>query len=150
MTLESEFDLCCTFQIRDADQIKDKIDEEDRLSSANDCNHDLMIIQRMKLKGLKQRLAVIYENVKDLYDTAQRLIHTHPDEALSISNHQTEINIQWEVLTKKAAQQRAKLHDSWRLNRFLICFKWTGFAFWYFHFSSVATIYVKFYLAVGE
>ena len=39
--------------------------------------------------------------MRDLDETAKRLMETHPDQAETIYEHQTEINVMWNDLTSK-------------------------------------------------
>lgn len=82
-------------------------------------------MQRLQRKheGLERDLAAIGEKVKDLDDTAQRLMQTHPDQEQSIYEHQREINDLWTGLAHKAEARKAKLLDSYDLQRFLSDFR---------------------------
>jgi spectrin alpha len=93
--------------------------------NSTDFGHDLATVQRLQRKheGLERDLAAIGEKVKDLDDTAKRLMQTHPDQAQSIYDHQREINDKWNGLTKKADARKGKLLDSYDLQRFLNDFR---------------------------
>jgi len=82
-------------------------------------------VQRLQRKheGLERDLAAIGEKVKDLDDTAQRLMMTHPDQEQSIYEHQREINDLWTGLAHKAEARKTKLLDSYDLQRFLSDFR---------------------------
>ena len=110
---------------RDADETKDWIEEKENTLNSTDFGHDLATVQRLQRKheGLERDLAAIGEKVKDLDDTAKRLMQTHPDQAQSIYDHQREINDRWNGLTKKADARKAKLLDSYDLQRFLNDFR---------------------------
>lgn len=110
---------------RDADETKDWIEEKENTLNSTDFGHDLATVQRLQRKheGLERDLAAIGEKVKDLDDTSKRLMQTHPDQAQSIYDHQREINDQWNGLTKKADARKAKLLDSYDLQRFLNDFR---------------------------
>ena len=49
-------------------------------------------------------LLFFFYQVRELDDTAQRLMQTHPDQAEGIYEHQTEINEMWNALTIKVEQ----------------------------------------------
>ena len=95
--------------------------------NSTDFGHDLATVQRLQRKheGLERDLAAIGEKVKDLDDTASRLMMTHPDQEQSIYDHQRKINDSWNELTKnkKADARKAKLHDSYELQSFLSGFR---------------------------
>jgi len=65
----------------------------------------------------------IGEKVKDLDDTAERLMQSHADQKQSIYEHQREINDVWSGLAHKAEARKAKLLDSYDLQRFLSDFR---------------------------
>lgn len=111
--------------IRDADETKDWIEEKEIALNSTDFGHDLATVQRLQRKheGLERDLAAIGEKVKDLDDTAQRLMMTHPDQEQSIYEHQREINDLWSGLAHKAEARKAKLLDSYDLQRFLSDFR---------------------------
>lgn len=110
---------------RDADETKDWIEEKEIALNSTDFGHDLATVQRLQRKheGLERDLAAIGEKVKDLDDTAQRLMQTHPDQEQSIYEHQREINDLWSGLAHKAEARKAKLLDSHDLQRFLSDFR---------------------------
>ena len=87
----------------------------------DDFGHDLSTVQRMQRKheGLERDLAALGEKVKELDETANRLMQTHPDQAQSIYDHQKEINERWNQLTQKATSRKDKLLDSYDFQRFL-------------------------------
>lgn len=57
--------------------------------------------------------------MRELDETAQRLMQTHPDQAENIYEHQTQINEMWNALTIKADARKVKLLDSCDLQRYL-------------------------------
>lgn len=113
------------FDYRDADETRDWIDEKDQALNLDDFGHDLSTVQRMQRKheGLERDLAALGEKVKELDETANRLMQTHPDQAQSIYDHQKEINERWNDLTQKADGRKAKLLDSYDFQRFLSDFR---------------------------
>jgi spectrin alpha len=110
---------------RDADETKDWIDEKENTLDSTDFGHDLATVQRLQRKheGLERDLAAIGEKVKELDETADRLKQTHPDQAESIAEHQRTVNDQWNKLTQKADARKAKLLESYDLQRFLNDFR---------------------------
>lgn len=113
------------FLYRDADETKDWIEEKDLATNMEDFGHDLATVQRLQRKheGLVRDLAALGEKVKELDETANRLMQTHPDQAQSIFEHQKEINERWNELTAKADDRKAKLLDSYDFQRFLSDFR---------------------------
>ena len=107
--------------LRDADETKDWMEEKEATLQSDDFGHDLATVQRLQRKheGLERDLAAIGEKVKELDETANRLMMTHPDQAQSIYDHQKEINDHWNQLTQKADDRKAKLLDSYDFQRFL-------------------------------
>jgi spectrin alpha len=75
--------------------------------------HDLSTVQRLQRKheGLERDLAALNDKVKDLDDTANRLMNTHPEQAQSIYEHQKDINERWNALTQKVWEQEHKFHN---------------------------------------
>ena len=75
--VKSICDIC-----RDADETKDWIDEKDQALNIEDFGHDLTTVQRLQRKheGLERDLAALGEKVKDLDETTERLMQTHPDQ----------------------------------------------------------------------
>lgn len=106
---------------RDADETKEWIEEKDAALSSTDCGHDLASVQRLQRKhdGLERDLQALGEKVKELDETARRLMVTHPDQEQGIFDHQKEISEKWNALTEKAEQRRLKLLDAYDLQRFL-------------------------------
>ena len=113
------------FPCRDADETKDWIEEKDQALNLDDVGHDLATVQRLQRKheGLVRDLAALGEKVKELDETANRLMQTHPDQAQSIFDHQKEINERWNELTARAGERKAKLLDSYDFQRFLSDFR---------------------------
>ena len=91
------------FPTRDADETKDWMDEKELTLQSDDFGHDLATVQRLQRKheGTERDLAALGEKVKELDETANRLMQTHPDQAQSIYEHQKEINDRWNLLTQK-------------------------------------------------
>lgn len=106
---------------REVDETKDWISEKDGALNNDNYGHDLASVQALQRKheGLERDLAALGEKVRDLDNNAQRLMQTHPDQAESIYEHQTEINQMWNSLTIKADARKGKLLDSYDLQRFL-------------------------------
>ncbi|KAJ8300491.1 hypothetical protein KUTeg_022010 [Tegillarca granosa] len=106
---------------RDVDETKDWIDEKDQALNNDNYGHDLTSVQALQRKheALERDLSALGEKVRDLDETAQRLMQTHPEQAESIYEHQVQINEMWNTLTAKAQARKAKLLDSYDLQRFL-------------------------------
>ncbi|XP_060596253.1 spectrin alpha chain, non-erythrocytic 1-like isoform X2 [Ruditapes philippinarum] len=106
---------------RDVDETKDWINEKNQALNNDNYGHDLASVQALQRKheGLERDLAALGEKVRDLDESAKRLMMTHPDQGEQIYEHQTEINEMWNELTAKADGRKAKLLDSYDLQRFL-------------------------------
>ncbi len=111
---------------RDADETLEWIDEKDQALKMEDFGHDLSTVQRMQRKheGLERDLAALGDKVKELDDTANRLMEGHPDQAQGIYDHQKDINQRWNALTEKADLKKTKLLDSYDFQRFLSDDRW--------------------------
>ncbi|KAL8606296.1 hypothetical protein ACOMHN_024191 [Nucella lapillus] len=106
---------------REVDETKDWINEKDAALNNDNYGHDLASVQALQRKheGVERDLAALGQKVRDLDGNAQRLMQTHPDQAESIYEHQTEVNEMWNSLTIKADARKGKLLDSYDLQRFL-------------------------------
>lgn len=106
---------------RDIDETKDWIDEKDSALNNDNYGHDLASVQALRRKhdALERDLSALGEKVRDLDENAKRLMQTHPEQAEQIYEHQRLINEQWNTLTAKADERKAKLLDSYDLQRFL-------------------------------
>lgn len=105
---------------RDIDETKDWIREKDDALNNDDYGHDLRSVQTLQRKheGLERDLAALGDKIRQLDETASRLIQTHPDSAEITFHKQTEINDEWTTLTAKANARKDKLLDSHDLQRF--------------------------------
>jgi len=125
VTAERAQTLSNSFEVqryhREVDETKDWIREKDVTLNNDNYGHDLASVQALQRKheGLERDLAALGEKVRELDDTAQRLMQTHPDQAENIYEHQTEINEMWNALTIKADARKVKLLDAYDLQRFL-------------------------------
>ncbi|KAL5013103.1 hypothetical protein ScPMuIL_011654 [Solemya velum] len=106
---------------REVDETKEWIDEKDEALNNDNYGHDLASVQALQRKheALERDLSALGDKVRDLDDSAKRLMQTHPDQAESVYDHQREINEMWNTLTAKADARKAKLLDSFDLQRFL-------------------------------
>ncbi|RWR99252.1 spectrin-like protein, partial [Dinothrombium tinctorium] len=106
---------------RDIDETKDWIQEKDEALNNNDYGHDLRSVQTLQRKheGLERDLAALGDKIRQLDETAKRLMQTHPENADQTHSKQTEINEEWTRLTEKANARKEKLLDSYDLQRFL-------------------------------
>lgn len=106
---------------RDIDETKDWIQEKDEALNNDDLGKDLRSVQALQRKheGLERDLAALGDKIKQLDETANRLMASHPDTAEVTYQKQKEINEEWTQLTAKANSRKEKLLDSYDLQRFL-------------------------------
>ncbi|KAF4520896.1 hypothetical protein B566_EDAN010311 [Ephemera danica] len=106
---------------RDVDETKDWITEKDEALNNDDLGKDLRSVQALQRKheGLERDLAALGDKIRQLDETAQRLMQSHPDTAEQTYAKQLEINEAWTQLTAKANSRKEKLLDSYDLQRFL-------------------------------
>ncbi|XP_034950894.1 spectrin alpha chain [Chelonus insularis] len=106
---------------RDVDETKDWIREKDAALNNDDLGKDLRSVQALQRKheGLERDLAALGDKIKQLDETANRLMQSHPDTAEQTYVKQKEINEEWTQLTAKANSRKEKLLDSYDLQRFL-------------------------------
>lgn len=89
--------------------------------SKDDLGKDLRTVQALQRKheGLERDLAALGDKIRQLDETANKLMQTHPESAEIIYTKQKEINTEWTQLTSKADSRKEKLLDSYDLQRFL-------------------------------
>lgn len=106
---------------RDVDETKDWIQEKEEALNNDDLGKDLRSVQALQRKheGLERDLAALGDKIKQLDETATRLIQTHPESADTTAAKRAEINAEWTQLTAKANSRKEKLLDSYDLQRFL-------------------------------
>jgi len=106
---------------RDVDETKDWISEKDEALNNDDLGKDLRTVQALQRKheGLERDLAALKDKITQLDESANRLMHTHNDNAEIIYEKQKEINEEWTHLCAKANLRKVKLLDSYDLQRFL-------------------------------
>ncbi|XP_031333128.1 spectrin alpha chain isoform X3 [Photinus pyralis] len=106
---------------RDVDETKDWIQEKDEALNNDDLGKDLRSVQALQRKheGLERDLAALGDKIKQLDETANRLVTSHPESAEQTYTKQREINELWTQLTAKANSRKEKLLDSYDLQRFL-------------------------------
>ncbi|XP_032452714.1 spectrin alpha chain isoform X2 [Nasonia vitripennis] len=106
---------------RDVDDTKDWIREKDAALNNDDLGKDLRSVQTLlrKHEGLERDLAALGDKIKQLDETANRLMQSHPDTAEQTYTKQKEINEEWTQLTAKADSRKKKLLDSYDLQRYL-------------------------------
>lgn len=125
MAQERQFQLGSAHEVqrfhRDVDETKDWIQEKDEALNNDDCGKDLRSVQALQRKheGLERDLAALGDKIRQLDETANRLMQTHPEAADTIYAKQREINEEWTQLTAKADARKEKLLDSYDLQRFL-------------------------------
>jgi len=106
---------------RDIEETKDWIQEKDDALNNDDYGHDLRSVQTLQRKheGLERDLAALGDKIRQLDETAHRLMQTHPESAQQTYEKEQEINGEWATLTQKANARKEKLLDSYDLQRFL-------------------------------
>ncbi|XP_058795855.1 spectrin alpha chain [Phymastichus coffea] len=106
---------------RDVDETKDWIREKDAALNNDDLGKDLRSVQALQRKheGLERDLAALGDKIKQLDETATRLMQSHPDTAEQTYAKQKDINEEWTQVTAKANSRKEKLLDSYDLQRFL-------------------------------
>lgn len=106
---------------RDVDETKDWISEKDDALASDDLGKDLRGVQTLQRKheGMERDLAALRDKIRQLDDTANRLMQSHPDTADQTYAKQKEINEEWQQIITKANLRKEKLLDSYDLQRFL-------------------------------
>ncbi|CAH0722167.1 unnamed protein product, partial [Brenthis ino] len=106
---------------RDVDETKDWIAEKEQALATDDLGRDLRSVQTLQRKheGLERDLAALGDKIRQLDDTANRLMSTHGDSADATYSKQREINEAWHQLQARANARKEKLLDSYDLQRFL-------------------------------
>lgn len=106
---------------RDVDETKDWIQEKDEALNNDDLGKDLRSVQALQRKheGLERDLAALGDKIRQLDETGNRLMQTHPETAEQTYAKQKEINEEWTQLTAKANSRKEKLLDSYDLQRYL-------------------------------
>lgn len=106
---------------RDVDETKDWIAEKDSALNNDDLGKDLRSVQTLQRKheGLERDLAALRDKIRQLDETANRLMQSHPDTAEQTYAKQKEINEEWTQIQSKANLRKEKLLDSYDLQRFL-------------------------------
>ncbi|GLV31595.1 alpha Spectrin [Carabus blaptoides fortunei] len=106
---------------RDVDETKDWIQEKDEALNNDDLGKDLRSVQALQRKheGLERDLAALGDKIRQLDETANRLMQSHPETAEQTYAKQKEINEEWAQLCTKANSRKEKLLDSYDLQRFL-------------------------------
>ncbi|XP_070496510.1 spectrin alpha chain isoform X3 [Chironomus tepperi] len=106
---------------RDVDETKDWISEKDNALNNDDLGKDLRSVQTLQRKheGLERDLAALRDKIRQLDETANRLMQSHPDTADQTYAKQKEINEEWTQIQSKANLRKEKLLDSYDLQRFL-------------------------------
>ncbi|XP_035787487.1 spectrin alpha chain isoform X2 [Anopheles albimanus] len=106
---------------RDVDETKDWIAEKENALNNDELGKDLRGVQTLQRKheGLERDLAALQDKIRQLDETANRLMQSHPDTAEQTYAKQKEINEEWQQVVSKAQQRKEKLLDSYDLQRFL-------------------------------
>lgn len=106
---------------RDVDETKDWISEKDNALDNDDLGKDLRGVQTLQRKheGMERDLAALRDKIRQLDETANRLMQSHPDTADQTYAKQKEIQEEWQQIMTKANARKEKLLDSYDLQRFL-------------------------------
>ncbi|XP_048482065.1 spectrin alpha chain isoform X4 [Plutella xylostella] len=106
---------------RDVDETKDWIAEKEAALATDDLGRDLRSVQTLQRKheGLERDLAALGDKIRQLDETANRLMSSHGDSADATYSKQREINEAWQQLQARANARKEKLLDSYDLQRFL-------------------------------
>lgn len=106
---------------RDVDETKDWISEKEEALANDDLGKDLRSVQTLQRKheGMERDLAALRDKIRQLDETANRLMQSHPDTADQTYAKQKEINEEWTKIQSKANLRKEKLLDSYDLQRFL-------------------------------
>ncbi|VVD02588.1 unnamed protein product [Leptidea sinapis] len=106
---------------RDVDETKDWIAEKEQALATTDLGKDLRSVQtaQRKHEGLERDLAALGDKIRQLDDTANRLMSSHGDCADATYSKQREITDAWQRLQARATARKEKLLDSYDLQRFL-------------------------------
>lgn len=106
---------------RDIDETKDWIGEKEDALNNDDLGKDLRSVQTLQRKheGVERDLAALRDKIRQLDETANRLMQSHPDTAEQTYTKQKEINEMWNQIITKATSRKERLLDSYDLQRFL-------------------------------
>ncbi|XP_055312363.1 spectrin alpha chain isoform X2 [Sitodiplosis mosellana] len=110
---------------RDIDETKDWISEKEDALNNDDLGRDLRSVQTLQRKheGVERDLAALRDKIRQLDETANRLMQSHPDTAEQTYTKQKEINEMWNQIITKATSRKERLLDSYDLQRFLSDFR---------------------------
>ncbi|CAL8322047.1 unnamed protein product [Lota lota] len=110
---------------RDVDETISWIKEKEQLMASDDFGRDLASVQALlrKHEGLERDLAALEDKVNTLGVESERLQQTHPQNAAQIHLKKDELVTNWEQIRTLAAERRARLNDSYRLQRFTADFR---------------------------
>ncbi|XP_065916481.1 spectrin alpha chain, non-erythrocytic 1-like [Dysidea avara] len=111
--------------IRDADETKGWINEKDVALSSDDYGRDLASVQALQRKheGLERDLAALEDKIKFLGQEVTQLVSAQPGNTKVVKAKEKEVNDCWTKLQAKAAMRKAKLLESYDLQRFLNDFR---------------------------
>ncbi|KAH8239266.1 hypothetical protein KR032_002631 [Drosophila birchii] len=106
---------------RDIDETKDWIAEKANALNNDELGKDLRSVQTLQRKheGVERDLAALRDKIRQLDETANRLMQSHPDTAEQTYAKQKEINEMWDQIITKSTARKEKLLDSYDLQRFL-------------------------------
>lgn len=106
---------------REVDDTLDWIREKDRMLNNDDYGNDLKSVLALQRKheGLESDLFALNERIKQLNESADRILQNDPSSRDSLVARQEEINHEWDKVVDKANARKAKLIDSHNLQRLL-------------------------------
>lgn len=106
---------------RDADETKNWINEKDKVLSSDDYGKDLASVNALlrKHEALERDLAAVEDKVTALGSESAQLQEAYPESADEIAAKQDEIVTAWGNLKEKSGVRKARLEDSYRLQRFI-------------------------------
>uniref|UniRef100_A0A669E0L0 Spectrin alpha chain, non-erythrocytic 1 n=1 Tax=Oreochromis niloticus TaxID=8128 RepID=A0A669E0L0_ORENI len=110
---------------RDVDETISWIKEKEQLMGSDDFGRDLASVQALlrKHEGLERDLAALEDKVKTLGGDAEHLQQTHPQNASQIHLKKDELITNWEQIRTLSTERRARLNDSYQLQRFTADFR---------------------------
>ena len=106
---------------RDVDETNARFNEKDVVLSIDDYGKDVPTVEALQRKhdGAVRDLMALGGKIDEIHSEAARLVKLHPENAIAIQRKVNEIDVNWEMLQKKAADRKAKLEDSLHLQKFL-------------------------------
>ncbi|XP_052269284.1 spectrin beta chain, non-erythrocytic 1-like isoform X3 [Dreissena polymorpha] len=106
---------------RDADDIEDRINEKMVLLSTEDLGRDLEAVETLQRKqeAIERDMTALQNQLEKLELLSSKLCQKYPDRIGDITFKQNEAENNWEKLEELADQRKAKLAESYQLQKFL-------------------------------